>query len=59
MAFRKKLYTTLEALQADLDAWLREYNEDTGPAGALVLRQDADADVPGHCVGGQGKLRVA
>jgi transposase InsO family protein len=27
VAFRKKLYTTLEALQADLDAWLREYNE--------------------------------
>jgi transposase InsO family protein len=27
VAFRKKLYTTLEELQADLDAWLREYNE--------------------------------
>jgi transposase InsO family protein len=27
VTFRKKLYTTLEALQADLDAWLREYNE--------------------------------
>lgn len=27
VAFRKKLYRTLEELQADLDAWLREYNE--------------------------------
>src|SRR5215467_11190322 len=25
-AFRKKLYTSLEELQADLDAWLEEYN---------------------------------
>lgn len=27
VAFRKKLYRTLEELQADLDTWLREYNE--------------------------------
>jgi len=27
VAFRKKLYTTLEQLQADLDAWMEEYNE--------------------------------
>ncbi len=27
VAFRKTLYTTLEELQADLDAWLVEYNE--------------------------------
>lgn len=27
VAFRKKLYHSLEELQADLDAWLREYNE--------------------------------
>ncbi len=27
VAFRKKLYATLEELQADLDAWLSEYNE--------------------------------
>jgi len=27
VAFRKKLYTTLEELQVDLDAWLQEYNE--------------------------------
>lgn len=27
VAFRKKLYATLAELQADLDGWLREYNE--------------------------------
>jgi transposase InsO family protein len=27
VAFRKKIYRTLEELQADLDAWLLEYNE--------------------------------
>jgi transposase InsO family protein len=27
VAFRKKLYTALAELQVDLDAWLREYNE--------------------------------
>ena len=27
VAFRKKLYSTLEELQKDLDAWLEEYNE--------------------------------
>jgi transposase InsO family protein len=28
VAFRKKLYTSLEELQADLDAWLKVYNEE-------------------------------
>lgn len=27
VAFRKKIYRSLEELQADLDAWLQEYNE--------------------------------
>jgi transposase InsO family protein len=27
VAFRKKLYTSLEELQTDLDAWIKEYNE--------------------------------
>lgn len=26
VAFRKRVYQTIEALQADLDAWMREYN---------------------------------
>src|SRR5246500_2560982 len=28
IAFRKRLYNTLDELQADVDAWLREYNEE-------------------------------
>jgi transposase InsO family protein len=28
VAFRRKLYTTLDELQADLDMWMREYNEE-------------------------------
>ena len=27
IAFRKKLYRTIAELQADLDEWLRQYNE--------------------------------
>ena len=27
VAFRKKIYATIEDLQADLDAWMAEYNE--------------------------------
>ena len=27
VAFRKKLFRSIEELQADLDAWLKEYNE--------------------------------
>ena len=27
VAFRKKIYATIDELQADLDAWLAEYNE--------------------------------
>ena len=27
VAFRKKLYESIESLQADLDQWIKEYNE--------------------------------
>lgn len=27
IAFRKKIYNTLDELQADLDIWMRDYNE--------------------------------
>ncbi len=27
MAFRKKIYSSLDELQADLDTWMRQYNE--------------------------------
>jgi hypothetical protein len=28
VAFRKKIYKTLEELQSDLEAWLKRYNEE-------------------------------
>jgi hypothetical protein len=28
IAFRKKIYSTLDELQADLDIWMKEYNEE-------------------------------
>jgi transposase InsO family protein len=40
VAFRKKVYGSLAELQADLDAWLREYNESRPHQGRVVLRQD-------------------
>ena len=33
IAFRKKIYATLEELQADLDEWLRHYNEERPHSG--------------------------
>lgn len=33
IAFRKRIYSTLEELQADLDLWIREYNEDRTHSG--------------------------
>ena len=33
IAFRKKIYATLEELQADLDDWIRYYNEDRPHSG--------------------------
>jgi transposase InsO family protein len=33
VAFRKKIYTTLEELQADVDAWIAEYNNERPHSG--------------------------
>jgi transposase InsO family protein len=33
VTFRKKLYTSVDELQADLDAWLREFNEERSHQG--------------------------
>jgi len=45
VAFRKKIYRTIDELQTDLDAWITEYNQHRPPSGPLVLRQDPDADL--------------
>ena len=34
VAFRKKVYNTLEELQKDLDVWLKYYNEERPHSGA-------------------------
>jgi transposase InsO family protein len=47
-AFRKKLYTALQELQADLDAWLQEVQRATAASWPPVLREDSDTDAPGH-----------
>jgi hypothetical protein len=33
VAFRKKLYTSLDELQADLDEWLEQYNRERSHSG--------------------------
>ena len=37
MAFRKKIYHSLDELQADLDTWLKEYNESRPHSGKYCL----------------------
>ena len=40
VAFRKKVYSSIEELQVDVDVWLREYNEErthTGKYGTVNL----------------------
>jgi transposase InsO family protein len=39
IAFRKKLYTSLEELQSDLEVWLGEYNEKREHAGKYCYRK--------------------
>ncbi len=47
VTFRKKLYTSIEQLQADLDAWLREYNEDIQIRSAVKNRHRSLRAAPG------------
>jgi hypothetical protein len=41
------VYRSIDELEADLDLWIREYNEQRPHQGTLVLRQDPDADLLG------------
>jgi hypothetical protein len=45
IAFRKRVYASIEQLQTDLDIWIAEYNEREASPGPLVLRQNANADL--------------
>ena len=46
IAFRKKIYESIEMLQNDLDEWLREYKI-TSAQREILLWENADADIPG------------
>ena len=37
VAFRKRIYRTIDELQADLDAWLLEYNEHRPHHGVITI----------------------
>jgi hypothetical protein len=44
IAFRKRLFASIEDLQDDLDLWVKSYNETASRP--LVLRQAAAANIP-------------
>ena len=44
-AFRRKLYHSLEQLQADVDEWVESYNAERTHTRQVLLRQDSAADV--------------
>lgn len=46
VAFRRKLYHSLEELQTDLDAWMEHYNTEKDASRKNVLRENAHADTP-------------
>jgi Integrase core domain len=46
VAFRKKIYGSISELQGDLDDWVKSYNEERPHQWTMVLRQNADPDVP-------------
>jgi transposase InsO family protein len=56
VAFRKKIYPSLEELQADLELWLREYHEEPAAPRPVVLWSDSDADVPGYSPAREGEV---
>ena len=54
IAFRKKVYRSIDELQADLDSWIMEYNE-ARPRDA-VLWTNSDADLLG-CYADDGRRK--
>jgi transposase InsO family protein len=45
VAFRKKIYKTLQELQSDLDTWSNLYNEERPHQGRWCYGKNSDADV--------------
>ena len=52
---RKTIYASLEALQADLDIFLVTLQHGSAAPRAVVLRDDADANVSGQCAARPGE----
>ncbi len=46
VVFGKKVYRTVDELQADLDAWITEYNERRSHQGRWCFGKTPDADLP-------------
>ncbi len=58
VAFRKKLYSSLEQLQADVDLWLEEYNQKSPAFGQILFWENADTNVLGFpASGGRERAR--
>jgi len=47
VAFRKKVYRSIDELQADLDAWVREYNEVRPHQGRWCFGKTPMQNIPG------------
>jgi transposase InsO family protein len=55
VAFRKKVYRTIEERQADLDAWITRYNEQRPHQGRWRKGQNANANFHRQPTTGQGE----
>ena len=56
VAFRKKLYRRIEELQADLDAWLAQYNEQRPHQGRWCYGKTPIETFHCHAAGGKGEI---
>jgi hypothetical protein len=45
VAFRQRLYRTIDELQADLDTWIKRYHEERPHQGRWCKGQDANANL--------------
>ena len=52
IAFRKKIYNTLDELQADLDTWLQQYNETRPHSGKYCFGKTGCTSETGYCLDG-------
>ena len=55
VAFRKKVYRSIDELQADLDFLDRGIQSGTATSGTVVLRENPNADLPGRNADSEGE----